>query len=260
MSKLAQTRPILFKEILRYRFFDLITCSLCVALFIIPNIIFNIFIESSFLNEFYLINYIVVYSLKIICFIIFGLGVSGGLYFMKRLTFGEGASVRTDFFLGIRKNYKTFILIYLLIGFIYALIKINNAILITIFSNNALLIAIFNAISYIFLMLIIIISIFMQTQTILYKASFIQLFINAVKFLVGNIFKNIGIFLLTMFPFIIIEFVHNYIVSYIAICFYGLIYFAIALLIINLYSNSIFDKSINKDYFPEMIRKGLNND
>lgn len=260
MSKLAQTRPILFKEILRYRFFDLITCSLCVALFIIPNIIFNIFIESSFLNEFYLINYIVVYSLKIICFIIFGLGVSGGLYFMKRLTFGEGASVRTDFFLGIRKNFKMFSLIYFFIGLFYALVKINNAILSITFSDNMFIMTIFNGINYTFLMLIIIISIFMQTQTILYKATFFQLLKNSIKFLVGNIFKNIGIFLLTMFPFIIIEFIQNSLISYVCICFYGLIYFAIALLIINLYSNSVFDKSINKDYFPEMIRKGLNND
>lgn len=257
MDHLANNRFELFKELLRYRFLDLFVCSLCLGLFLIPNIMFNIFIQDTFIvDDPHLINYIFIYGIKIVFFMIFGLGVAGALYFIKRLTFGEGASVRKNFFYGIRKNYKNFLLIYFLLGLFYGLIRINTTIMFKTFDESSLFPSIFTGLSYLLYSLFIIISLFMQTQAILYNASFKQLFINGVRFLVGKFFNNLLIFIITTLPFIIIEFVGNDVINVIclAVCFFG--YFSIALLIINLYSNSLFDITINKAY-PELIKRGI---
>lgn len=256
MDHLPNNRFELFKELLHYRFLDLIICSLCLGLFILPDIVFNIFIQDTFINDNYFFNYILIYSIKIIFFMIFGLGVSGALYFFKRLTFGEGASVRNDFFYGIRRNYKTFLLIYFLLGLFYGLIHINSSVMFETFEKGSVIPPIFVGLSYVLYALFIIISMFMQTQAILYNASFKQLFINGVRFLIGKFFKNILIFTLTMFPFILMEFFSNEVLDYICILFYIFGYFSISLLIINLYSNSVFDLTINKNY-PELIKRGI---
>ena len=256
MDHLANNRFELFKELLRYRFLDLFLCSLCLSLFLIPDLAFNVFIQDLFINENYFLNYVLIYSIKIIFFMIFGLGVSGALYFFKRLTFGEGASVRRDFFHGIRQNYKQFLFIYFILGFFYALIQINSSVMFETFEEGSMIPTISVGLSYGFYMLLVVVSFFMQTQAVLYKATLRQLFVNGVRFLIGHFFKNILIFIVTMFPYILIEFIGNEIVRYVCLLVYVLGYFSISLLIINLYSNSVYDKTINKDY-PELVRRGI---
>lgn len=258
-SNLPSTRREQFKEILRYRFLDIILVSLTISLFLIPNILFNIFLlDNDIFSSEYLINVVIIYLLKIPLFIIFGYGISGGMYFIKRLTFGLGASVRKDFFVGIRQNYKQFTIIYAFLGLIYFFIKVNSSIL-NYYNKDSIFNIVLIGIFYVFYILVIIVSFFMQTQAVLYNASLKQLLSNSIKFTIAKILPNLGIFLLIMFPFIIIELLSNYIILYISLCFYGLFYFGISLLILNMYTNNIYDKTINQNY-KEMIRKGLKND
>lgn len=257
MDKLASNRLDLFKELIRYRFLDLVLCSLCVGLFLLPNIFYNIYIQEIINDNDYLLNYLLIYVLKIPCIMSFGLGVAGAMYFVKRLTFGEGASVRRDFFLGIRKNYKEFLFIYFLIGIIYGSLKVNSYLMFKLFDNNSIVPSIFIGFMYFIFMLFLIVSFYMQTQSIIYKATKKQLFINSIRFLIGNFFKNICTFMLIMFPFILIEFVGNDVVSLICFLFYIFIYFGVSILILNLFTNSVYDKTINKNYYPELVRRGL---
>lgn len=256
MENLARNRFELFKEILKYRWLDLVLCSLCLGLFLIPNYLFNIFVQDTFLSESNIYNYVFVYFVKIIFFMIFGLGVSGAMYFFKRLTFGEGASVRRDFFYGIRQNYKPFLAIYFFLGLFYALLKINFALMVNTYTEGSDFPIVLMGIYYVIYAIIVIISLFMQTQAILYKATFKQLFVNAVKFLIGKFLKNILIFIVAFLPFMIIEFVQNDIVLTITIIAMIFGYLSFSLLLINLYTNSIYDETINKMY-KELIRRGL---
>ena len=256
MASKILTRKALLKNILRYRFLDIITCSLCISLFLIPNILFNIFVGNTFLNQDYLLNVILVYAIKIILIMIFGVGISGAFYFFKKLVFSEGASVRKDYFEGIRKNLKQFLIIYFWIGLLYGILHVNIAILAHSNIDNNLSIIIIG-IMYLIFGLFLIISIFMQTQSVIYVATTYQLFKNALKFTIGKILINIILLIALLFPLLLIEFIGGSTIYYISIIILIFGYIGFSVLVYTLYSYSIFDQTINKSYYPELIRRGL---
>lgn len=265
-TPLPTTRPQLLKDTLRYRFFEIVLLSIYCFLFLIPSIVWLIFGGYLFINAkthtIYEIMFIQGINIPLI--MIFGIGVAGCFYVTKKISFQEGESINHDFFYGIRKNFKMFLLIYFIIGFLYFLLETGVYLINNYEGWNSILKGALEGIMYGIFILFIMILFFMQTQTILYNATFTQLFKNALKFTFGSFLKNLGIFAILLFPFFIYEFVpaiNN--INYFQYAMFGLegvFYFGFSFLIFTLYSNSIFDVTINKNQFPEYIRKGLNDE
>ena len=257
-TPLARTRPELLKMCLKSRFFDFPLLSLFTFIFLIPLlawIIFSNYVLVEQINEDnFLFMSLLIYLPYIPLGMIFGLGVSGALNYSKRLSFQEGANVINDFFHGIAKNIGMNLLVFFLIFFFYALLKISSLLLIRSMDNipATILIGVMYAGFFILLMIFF----FVLTQTILYKGNFWQLFINGIRFMVGMFGWNLLIFLVILLPFLVDEVVPFSIAQYIAIAISLLFYFGFSIFLFTLYSHSLFDLTINQDY-PEIYRKGL---
>lgn len=258
-TPLARTRKLLLKEILRYRLFDVFLLSLCTFVFFIPGIIYLVFANGFMLSQNNIYLVITGYLLLIPFWMIAGLGISGGLYFAKRICWGEGANVLKDFFVGVKEHYKNFLIIYFILGLLYALVKIGVFFAYNVEETQSMAFVV-GGIGYAGLFIILIITLFMQTQTIIYTSTIKQLFSNGLKFCIGKIFTNLLLVGFVLFPFIIIEFSTIDVLTWLGYVILAVFHLGISILIFTLYSHSIFDQTINRQYYPQIIRKGLAKD
>lgn len=264
-TPLPTTRKEQLRDVVKYRFTDIAFVSIYMLCFLLPGVVWLIF-WTYFIGEGIggIYDVIIQYGVLIPFLMLFGLGVAGALYFWKRLAYNEGSSVHSDFFIGIRKNFKQFLLMYFLLGIGFLLLHVNEFLL---FSNTVMsqeLRYILLGVNYFFFFLILVIFFFAQTQSIIYQGSLWQFMKNALTFVIAKFFKNLLAFLIILWPFIIFEFLDLFfaieivsIVQWIMIAICGIFYFGFSSLYFTLYSLDIFDLSINKKYYPEIIRKGL---
>lgn len=259
---LPSNRFEMLRDILKYRLFDIILLSIYMFLFMLPSILWTIFggylfsnVETHSIYEVILIN-----GINIIFIMIFGLGSAGSFYVLKKICFQEGESINHDFIVGIKKNWKMFLLIYFFIGLIYFLLEVGIATISSYESLDGITIGAIQGIMYGIFIIFMMIFFFMQTQTIIYVANFTQLFINGVKFTFGMFLKNIGIFFILLLPLFIFELVPSIggidYFQYTMIILEAVFYFGFSFCIFSLYSNHVFDLSLNKEY-SELYRKGL---
>ncbi len=253
-------RMALLKDRLKTRFWDFITVSLLVTIFLVPLIVWNMSLTYSdtftINDDNFLFTGLIVYAPYILFIMIFGLGVVGALYYSKRLAFGEGANPVKDFFYGIKVNLKPSLLGFFLLGLIYFLLSYGKIIIIYSGGLNDILKGVIVGLLYVaFLFLFLIIS-FYLTQNIIYRATIRQFFSNAIRFTFGMVGWNMLILLVILFPFFIYEFVPFALARYIAMALSALFYFEFSIFVFTIYSHSIFDLTINDDY-PEIYRKGL---
>lgn len=263
---LPTNRFELLGDVLRYRLFEIMLLSIYMFLFLLPSLLWLIFSGYLFANveNHTIYEVILVNGVNIIFLMIFGIGCSGAFYFLKRVSFQEGESINSDFFIGIKKNRKMFLFIYFLIGLSYFLLEVAVAYINYEPNMNNILKGALEGILYAGFIIFMMIYFFMQTQTILYNATISQLFFNSIKFTFGMFLKNLGIFAILLLPFFLFEFVPSIngidIFQFAVIGVEAVFYFGFSFLVFSLYSNHVFDLSINKNY-PENIRKGLaNND
>ncbi len=262
--KTPENRFQLLGDRLQTRFFDFMLVSLLMSIFLVPYIVWILFLQTTSVfainEENYLFTALISYAPYIITSMIFGLGVVGALYFSKRLAFGEGANASKDFFYGIGKNIKSGLLGFFIIGLFYFLLSYGKTIIV--FSSlHPLLKGSLIGLMYVGFVIIIMIVGFYLTQSVLYLGKTTQLMSNAMKFTFGMFGWNILIFLIVLLPLILIEVVSFlpqslFIIEYITLAICALFYFEFIAFIFSIYSHAIFDLTINEDY-PEIYRKGL---
>lgn len=258
-NKSYQTRFQQFKYIIRYRFFDFVTLSLLSSIFAIPFLLFYIYTNGIQWVDNDVFNELIISILTIPLIMIFGVGQAGSFYFAKVLAFQEGAVVKNEFFDGIKKNVGPFLRSYFFIGLFYALLKFSFSYL-----TNVELIAddvkiILSVILCIGFAFIVLISLFVQTQSILYKGSWIQFFFNGLRFAFGTFIKSFSLVILYLISFVLIDLLVSTGFEYLFILLLALGGLGLISVSFTLYSYTIFDKTINRQY-PEIIGKGLEKD
>ena len=243
---------------LKTRFFDFVWLSFLTFIFVIPLLVWIIYcnyvLVPQITNENFLVMSLIVYGPYIPLGMVFGLGITGGLYFCKRLAFQEGSNVTPDLFYGLRKNIGHSLLIFFLLFLFYSLLKIGS--LIATYSLSQVSAAILIGFLYIAFFIFFLILSFVLTQTIIYKGTFAQFFLNSIKFTFGMFGWNLLILVVVLFPFLCYEFIPFSVAQYIALAISMLFYLGFSLFVFTLYSHSIFDITLNQDY-PEIYRKGL---
>lgn len=258
MNNLPATRPALFKDIIRYRFGDIVFTSLYTLLFFLPALMWLIFVNFSFLGTFdNIYNPLLVYSVLALLLALGGTGFGGAFYFFKKLVYSEGANVHRDFFSGVRENYKTFFLAFLIVGLLYGALHFGEVIFHLDESIPRVVGTIFKGVMYVGLFFTILATLFAAAQSVLYVDKYSHALLNGFKFTFGTILKSFGIGLLLLLPFFLYEFVPSVYVEYIVIGVYGLFYFGLGVLSFTLFAHSVFDQTINKNQYPELVNKGL---
>lgn len=259
-APLPINRKELLKVILKEHFFDVIISSLYIFSFSFPMLFWLIYISTTNIvtisKENYFMNSIIIYAPLILGIMLMGLGITGSLYFYKRLAFQEGSNIHQDFFKGIRKNIKQALLSFFILGLFYFLLGLAKNTLIFGSSLNDYVVGALIGIMYVFYFLLLVITSFTLTQSILYNATEGQLITNAIRFMIGKPLRNLAIFAFMFLPFILYEFLPFNIAHWIIIAICALWYFGFNSLVFTLYSHYLFDLSINKKY-PEIYRKGL---
>ena len=262
-AKIPATRKELLGVILKEHFFDIVICSIYIFAFAFPLAFWLIFIsQTSYIvitKENYLLNALVIYLPVLLGIIIFGIGLGGGLYFMKKLAFQEGSNVHQDFFKGIKETFKQSLVSFSFIGLLYSLLGVSKVILNFAEGLDGSIKAILIGLMYALFCISIVIVSFNMTQSILYNATQGQLIVNSMRFLIGKALLNILFFLIILTPFILYEIFSISWVHWLLFGMCAIWHFGFTSLIFTLYSHHIFDLSINRNY-PEIYRKGLRKD
>lgn len=251
-----QTRFQQFKYIIRYRFFDFVTLSLLSSIFALPFLLFYLYTNNIQWVDNGVFNELIISILMIPLIMLFGVGQAGSFYFAKVLAFQEGAVVKNEFFDGIKKNIVSFIRSYFFIGVFYALLKFcfSYFTYVELITNDVkIILCVILCFGFAFIVLI---SLFVQTQSILYKGTWMQFFFNGLRFAFGTFIKSFLLVIIYLIPFVLIELFASTGFEYLFILLLALGGLGLISVSFTLYSYTIFDRTINRRY-PEIIGKGL---
>ena len=269
-SLLPANRFKQFFDVFKIEWSTLLRIGFLFLLFLLPLILISTFkpVVASFICENVVragggqpeINYalniinVIYYALCVVCFLIFSICLAGVSKIIKNLCFGEGVLFRTDFFNGIKENWKRFILFTLIGSAFFYLTKFNDTFFTS--SDNFIfkfIIYLATFILYIFVLPILFFAMFNQIS---YKMNFIECVGNGFKFTLAKILYSL-IFSIIIYGFTFIEKIKHPIVFALVLILSIIIVFPLYFLSFHLLSQYIADEYINKENYKEIYRKGL---
>lgn len=186
-------------------------------------------------------------------------GLSGLLYVFKELSYNEVINVIKDFFKGIKKNVKSFLIIGLItMLLIYIIISSFIYLLSYLYLNGATLINLIMLVSLGVLFFIVVsLSIISLLLTNYYVMSFSQLIIGAHKLLFSKIFIYLLLFIITFVPLLLLLLSSKVLLILLGYILLLIFYITYTSLIYNQVSLHYFDELINKENYPSYYQKGL---
>lgn len=268
---LPSNRFEVFKDVFKNRYKVLLACGGALILFALPMILIyltketmliNIYrsLEEKLLEEqealneiFYVNNLLNIFM--ILGSLLFSLSLAGVIRIITKLVHGEGISFFSDFFTGIKVNYKTFLGSFLFFSIIYyAIMYVKNATVTYSLETQTSTLYYYMQIFILLFIIAEIVWIFIM-QSVQYKNTFS-----------GKI-KNAFILYIKAFPKWLIMSAFNFlfyslflIFSPIVIVFLVLLYLLVlplVLMLLILVTFQVFDQFINKEAYPELYDKGI---
>lgn len=203
---------------------------------------------------------VITFVLLFICSFIAAIGISGGFYVMRNMVWTEGVFVMSDFWSGVKKNYKTAMLASLLFTVVMALtvLSINLAdIQMALHPNQTLIFTITKVISYVFIALFIIIYLYILTLGVTYKLKFFKLVKDAAILCIALIPYNVffAAFALVIFTPLLAEL--GNIIFTIGVLLLILLSLSVFTLIWTNYSQWVFDEFINDKVAGAKKNRGI---
>ncbi len=279
-ENLPNSRAKQFLDIVKNEWRTLLFVGFVLSLFFLPFIVSNI-VEAGFMNgsasairaeletagkeESEIASmvaaqmrtiHIIFNGANILCFMAFSIGLAGASRIIKCLCFGEGVIFKSDFFDGIKKYWKPFLLTGFLAGLFYFLVTYVVTFLSPL-SQETGGIDILSGLTIGFYYAIIVpLLLFYMAQSTLYDLSFFKSLSNSLRFLIVRYYIVIA-FALTIFAISLLTMIAYpliMILSYLAVI---ILLIPFIILGFHLFALSLFDKYINKDHFPLIYRKGL---
>ncbi len=262
-SSLPRKRKEQFLDCFKMNYQLLLKSGLILLLFFLPMLVY------SFLADYYYASlmsvskeevaatkmlYLNFFGLGLVLFsLVAMIGVTGIVRIFRNLIWGEGIYFKDDLKEAIKENYGKNALsggitaiFFLLAFFVYSLFPE------TIVAYAAL---------FLFALIFLPIYFWMVLLNNSYDSTFFQLIKNGFFFYIKTLgFSLLGA-IVTLLPvfLIFLPLTLGY-VKYIILLLYFTFLFPILLLVIVLYSTSVFDKYINKDHYPNYFLRGLNAD
>lgn len=270
-SQLPKTRWALWWDTFKTRLGALCKVNLLLLLFLIPVIavlLFSYFQETAFgmaipANSNFGIGYyprddinalytsmklnvtLTQYLFLVPCFMIFGIGLAGATYVVRRIAWGEGVHVAANFGHGIKENWKYFVgasalLALSFFGMMFCFFGLNS------FSSSVVLITIIQVVGVIQFVFVLIMFMYFCTQCVTYQLKFFDLIKNSFLFAIALFPQNLFFMALAIFPiifaFAFTDLIWLSVIGWILIIFVGL---ANMLLVWTIFNHYVYDKYIN---------------
>lgn len=185
------------------------------------------------------------YIFLVPCFMLFGVGLAGATYVVRRISWGEGVHVAANFGHGIKENWKQFLgasalLALSFFGMMFCFFGLEM------FSSATWLIVIIQVVGVIQFIFILIMYMYFCTQCVTYQLGFIDLVKNSFLFAIGLFPQNLFFMFLAIFPiifaFAFADLIWLSVIGWILILFVGL---ANMLLVWTIFNHYVYDKYIN---------------
>lgn len=256
-SNMPHNRIEVFKDILLNRSSTLFSVGIMLLIFAIPLIVIVFFSLQTLANfkeyteETYqqlLLTLNTNNLLIMVGIMFFSIGLAGAYKIIRMLIWQEGIFFMHDFFKGVKENLKNF----LLTGFFIGLLNLVTQYL---YFNVSVS-------EYAIMACIIVIAFFLPSvlfilgQSIIYKLPYIQMLKNAILLAWRNFYTSIPVLLLNVAFIVVPFFIEN--IAYLVYILLIPILIAPLLIMFNmLYTDTLFDKFINKDNFKEIYDKGI---
>ncbi|MBE5732666.1 MAG: hypothetical protein E7353_06470 [Clostridiales bacterium] len=270
-SQLPRTRWGLWWDTFKTRLGALCKVNLLLLLFLIPVIavlLFSYFQETAYgmaipananfgvgyyprddINSLYssmkLNVTLTQYLLLVPCFMLFGIGLAGATYVVRRITWGEGVHIFANFGHGIKQNWKYFVggsalLALSFFGMMFCFFGLDM------FSSSQVLKIIVQVVGVIQFIFILIMFMYFCTQCVTYQLRFFDLVKNSFVFAIGLFPQNLLFMALAIFPvifaFAFADLIWLSVIGWILIVFVGL---ANMLLVWTVFNHYVYDKYIN---------------
>lgn len=265
VDNLPKNRREVFKTCYKLFFKKILTLGFLLLLFSLPLLVTTFVCDyiSVGLKELYLASSLTeveyhknLFWLRMICSgvnivgtIVLLIGISGGMKVVRQMVWDEPVFLISDFFDGIKQNFKTF----LIIGIFMGLINVYNVFVLSVDLSTVFLQYIpFGAeVAFLFPILL-----YVSSQSIVYKNTFRGMSKNGFIFTI----KKFPLTMLFVLAFTLLLGAH--LISFIVIKYillFLIILFVVPLFIIvwELFSFSVFDKFINQVNHPEIYKKGI---
>ena len=261
-QSLPTTRKEVLFDLLKYRKMSLFALSCYTFMFFIPLAIvlfyFN-YLESMAIiaEKFEYLFSLIFYSMLIMlpCMVIGFIGFAGAFYTAKRMVWQEGISLASDFFKGIKENWKHALINGVIFGLVLFGLVVGGSYLLIYAPVTPVVRGIgLGALILVFMLFGMVIALNF-TQDVYYENGYGITLKNSFSFL-GLL--NWKILLVFLFSTGVVVTLGLFNLLTLAI---GLILFAftnsVVIILYTLISHSAFDKYINKEHYPDMVNKGL---
>ena len=261
-QSLPTTRKEVFFDLLKYRKMSLFALSCYTFMFFIPLAIvlfyFNYLESMAIIAEKYEYLFsLIFYSMLIMlpCMVIGFIGFAGAFYTAKRMVWQEGISLASDFFKGIKENWKHALINGVIFGLVLFGLVVGGSYLLIYAPVTPVVRGIgLGALILVFMLFGMVIALNF-TQDVYYENGYGVTLKNSFSFL-GLL--NWKILLVFLFSTGVVVTLGLFNLLTLAI---GLILFAftnsVVIILYTLISHSAFDKYINKEHYPDMVNKGL---
>ena len=259
---LPHNRKELFFDLLKHRKMTLFSLSCLTFMFFIPLAIdlfyFN-FLEAAAIaaDKYEYLFSLIFYSMLIMlpCMLIGFIGLGGAFYASKKLVWQEGVMISTDFFQGIKENWKHSLMNGALFGLVLFGLVVGGSYLFIYAPLTPVWRGIgIGAIILIFLLIGMIIPLIF-TQSVYYTNSYFITFRNSFSFLGLTNWKVLVLFLLSTGSLVALCAI-NLITMGVGLFLFAILN-SVVVVLYTLISHAAFDRFINQVHYPDMVGKGL---
>ena len=261
-QSLPTNRKEVFFDLLRNRKMTLFALSCYTFMFFIPlavDLIYFNFVESMAISaeKFEYLFSLIFYSMLIMlpCMVIGFIGLAGAFYAAKKLVWQEGVSLASDFFKGIKENWKHALINGVIFGLVLFGLIIGGSFMLIYADVHAVVRGIAIGALIVLFLVFGMVTVLNFTQGVYYENSFGVTLKNSFSFLGLLNWKVLVIYLLSTGVVVTLG-LFNFLTLVIGLLLFAVLN-SVVIVLYTLISHSAFDKYINQEHYPDMVNKGL---
>ena len=259
---LPTNRKEVFFDLLRNRKMFLFALSCYTFMFFIPlavDLIYFNFLESMAISaeKYEYLFSLIFYSMIIMlpCMVIGFIGLAGAFYVAKHLVWQDGISLASDFFKGIKENWRHALINGAIFGLVLFGLVVGGSFMLIYADVHAVVRGIGIGALIVLFLVFGMVTVLNFTQGVYYENSFGVTLKNSFSFLGLLNWKVLVIYLLSTGVVVTLGLI-NFLTLVIGLLLFAVLN-SVVIVLYTLISHSAFDKYINQEHYPHMVNKGL---
>ena len=262
LQTLPRNRREVFFDLIKHRKMTLFSLSSFTFMFFIPlavDLFYFNYVESLAIaadkkdHLFSLLFYSMLIMLP--CMVIGFIGLAGAFYTAKKLVWQEGVSLASDFFKGIKENWKHALINGAIFGLVLFGLIIGGSFMLIYADVHAVVRGIAIGALIVLFLIFGMVTVLNFTQGVYYENSFGVTLKNSFSFLGLLNWKVFVIYLLSTGVVFTLS-LFNFLTLTIGLLLFA-VFNSVVIVLYTLVSHAAFDKYINQEHYPDMVNKGL---